>query len=246
MTDQGADLARLRGARDGVLERIDRACRRVGRSPAEVTLLAISKTVTAERLRVAVSAGLDLLGENRVQEALVKIPEVPGATWHLVGPLQSNKVRRAVGAFACIQTVDSVELARRIATVAADAGAHPPPVLLQVNVDADPAKAGFDPAQLERQVDELASIERLAVDGLMTVGRQVSTPEAARPTFVALHRLADALRARWPGLGAELSMGMTDDFEVAIEEGATIVRVGRALFGERPHAHEGGPSHVHG
>jgi pyridoxal phosphate enzyme (YggS family) len=193
-----------------------------------------------------VAAGLTLFGENRVQEALAKAGEVPGATWHLVGPLQSNKARRAVETFAVVETVDSVELAERLGRIALETGRAPLPVLLQVNVDADPAKAGFAPAALRGAMPGLLAVEGLRVDGLMTVGRLVDDAEAARPTFAALRELSRELRAGWPALGGALSMGMTDDFEVAVEEGATIVRVGRALFGERPHRHDdAGPAHRH-
>jgi pyridoxal phosphate enzyme (YggS family) len=198
--------------------------------------VAVSKTVAAGRLRAAVAAGITTLGENRVQEAAAKAPQVTGALWHLVGPLQSNKARRAVGLFDLIQTVESIDGAARIARLAAEAGRAPFPVLLQVNVDADPAKAGFAPDALAGALDELLAFDGLRVDGLMTVGRMVGRTEEARSTFVALRRLSDELRGNWPGLGPELSMGMTDDFEVAVEEGATIVRIGRAIFGERPHA----------
>jgi hypothetical protein len=164
---------------------------------------------------------------------------VTGATWHLVGPLQSNKAKRALTAFDVIQTVDSVALAERLDRLAAEVrpGARVP-VLLQVNVDRDPAKAGFDPEGLAGTAGALGGLPRLDVRGLMTVGRIVDRPEDARPTFAALRALSEGLRAEWLGLGPELSMGMTDDFAIAVEEGATIVRVGRALFGERsPAAH---------
>jgi pyridoxal phosphate enzyme (YggS family) len=224
----------LRAARDRVLGRIADACARAGRDPASVQLVAISKTVPAGRLRMAVAAGLDTLGENRVQEALAKVPEVPGARWHLVGPLQSNKVRRAIEAFELIQSVGSVELAERIDRIAGDLGRDRVPVLLQVNVDLDPAKAGFAPEALPAALDALAGVSRLEVRGLMTIGRLVPRTEDARATFAGLRALAADLRSRWPALGPELSMGMSDDYPVAVEEGATIVRVGRALFGERP------------
>lgn len=175
-----------------------------------------------------------MLGENRVQEAVAKIGEVPGATWHLVGPLQSNKARRAVEAFAVIQTVDSIDLATRLDRLAGELRpGRPLPVLLEVNVDADPAKAGFGPADLERHLPDLLGLPNLDLGGLMTVGRLVGDAEQARPTFVALRRLSETLRRRHARLGPDLSMGMSDDFAVAIEEGATIIRVGRALFGER-------------
>ncbi len=226
----------FRAARAAVLARIAAACGRAGRDPAAVTLVAVSKTIDAEPLRAAVAAGLELLGENRVQEAAAKAPLVPGARWHLVGPLQANKARRAVEVFEAIESVDSVGLAERIERLAREVrpGARYP-VLLQVNVDDDPAKAGFDPATLTGAVAPIVGLEALEVRGLMTIGRLVTDPEAARPTFRRLRELSGELRAAGLPIGPELSMGMTDDFEVAVEEGATIVRVGRALFGERHH-----------
>ncbi len=158
-----------------------------------------------------------------------------GAQWHLVGPLQSNKVRRALETFDAIESVDSLDLARRLSRVAAELRpGQVVPTLLQVNVDADPAKAGFQPADLERDLREILALPALRIDGLMTIGRQVSEPAAARSTFAGLRRLAARLREVNPLLGPALSMGMSDDFEVAVEEGATIVRVGRAIFGARP------------
>ena len=229
------EVAALRRAREAVLERIAAAASRAGRDPGDVTLVAVSKTVPAERLRAAVAAGYPILGENRVQEAEAKAPEVPGPAWHLVGPLQSNKARRAVELFDVIQSVHELDLARRLDRLAAAApGQSPLKVLLQVNVDRDPTKAGFDPAALEAAVPGLQACAALDVRGLMTIGRLVEEPDDARPTFAALRGLSARLRERWPGLGPELSMGMSDDFEVAVEEGATIVRVGRSLFGERP------------
>jgi hypothetical protein len=237
------EVAGLAAARAAVLRRISGACVRAGRDPATVQLVAVSKTVAAERLRAAVAAGLDLLGENRVQEALAKAPLVPGARWHLVGPLQANKARRAVETFCVIETVDSVELAARLDRIVREvrrqpaAGPLPPAgrlrVLLQVNVDRDPAKAGFAPEAVAGALPAIAALGGLEPAGLMTIGRLGATAEEARPTFRALRLLAASLRAREPALGPELSMGMSDDFEVAVEEGATIVRVGRALFGER-------------
>ena len=226
-------VAPLADARGHVLERIANACARVGRDPASVALVAVSKTVPAATLRAAVAAGLMTFGENRVQEAEAKIGEVEGATWHLVGPLQSNKVRRALAAFTAIETVDSVDLARRLDRLAGEARpGERVPVLLQVNVDGDPAKAGFGAAELAAAAESIATLGRLDVRGLMTVGRLVAAPEEARSTFVGLRMLSERLRGS-ASIGPELSMGMSDDFEVAIEEGATIVRIGRALFGHR-------------
>jgi len=180
------------------------------------------------------SLGLTTFGENRVQEAEEKAPTLPEAQWAMVGHLQSNKVARAVELFDAIQSVDSVALAERIARTAVAARRVPYPVYLQVNVDGDPTKAGFDSNDLIASVARLASLEHLEIRGLMTVGRLVPDPEAARPTFTRLRELSVRLRGLEPRVGAGLSMGMSDDFEVAVEEGATVVRLGRVLFGERP------------
>jgi pyridoxal phosphate enzyme (YggS family) len=224
-----------------------------------VRLVAVSKTVAPGRIRAAVAAGLTTLGENRVQEAERKVGAVSGATWHLIGPLQSNKARRAVETFEEIESVDSLELAARLdRVVRVVRGLEPDaavpdlrrlPVLLQVNVDDDPAKAGFRPADLAAAVAAIGRLGGLRLDGLMTIGRLVGDAEAARPTFRRLRELSDQLRAGasgepgagTSGLGPELSMGMTDDYPVAVEEGATIVRVGRALFGTRPVPPPGSP-----
>jgi len=189
--------------------------------------------VTVERLRRAVAAGLTLLGENRVQEAEAKAASLSGVRWHLVGPLQSNKARRAVELFDVVESVDSLDLARRLDRMAGETGRSPLGIYLQVNVDRDRAKAGFEPAVLEADLAALADLPNLELRGLMTVGRLVDTPEAARPTFARLRELSTGLRARFGGLGDGLSMGMSADYAVAVEEGATLIRVGRALFGER-------------
>jgi len=194
--------------------------------------VAVSKTFDADVVGAAVAAGLTTLGENRVQEAEAKAPLLPDAVeWHLVGGLQSNKAARAIALFDVIQSVDSVALAQRLDRLADGRQAR---VLLQVNVDADDAKGGFTPASVADALPEVLALPGLRVEGLMTVGLLVGDAEAARPTFVRLRELSERLRASSPGLGRELSMGMTDDFEVAVEEGSTIVRVGRALFGSRP------------
>jgi pyridoxal phosphate enzyme (YggS family) len=229
------EVEAFRRAREDVLGRIADAAARAGRDPALVTLVAVSKTVPAARVRAAVEAGLGVLGENRVQEGAAKIPDVPGATWHLIGPLQTNKARRAVELFDVIEAVHGVELAQRLDQLAAELRpGRPLPVLLQVNVDRDPAKAGLDPASVETAIRALDALDALAFRGLMTIGRFGASPADARATFAALRELAERLQARWPRLGPELSMGMSDDYDLAVEEGSTIVRVGRALFGERP------------
>ena len=245
-----AAVAGFVAARARVLNAIADACARSGRDPAGVTLVAVSKTVDAVQLRAAVAAGLATLGENRVQEAEEKIPLVPGAGWHLVGPLQANKARRALAIFDVVESVDSAALAARLDRLAGELRpGRRLPVLLQVNVDADPAKAGFEPDDLASAMPSLLALPNLELRGLMTVGRLAATADEARPTFRALRILSERLRgaaaapagagpggATVPGraLGAALSMGMSDDYPVAIEEGATLVRVGRALFGERP------------
>jgi len=239
-----AEIASFVRVRAAVLGEIALACARAARDPSGVRLIAISKTVAPGRIQAAVAAGLRDLGENRVQEAAAKVPLVAGARWHLVGPLQSNKTRRAIELFDAIESVDSGELAVRIDRLVRevrglpDAGPVPQggrfPVLLQVNVDDDAGKAGFGVAALEAALPAILALGALRVDGLMTIGRQVEQAQAARLTFRRLRELSARLRTGWPSLGPELSMGMSDDFPIAVEEGATIVRVGRAIFGARP------------
>jgi len=240
-------VAAFRDARERVLEGIAAAAARAGRDPADVTLVAVSKTVDAARIRAAVAAGCTELGENRVQEAEAKAAEVSGARWHLVGPLQANKARRALELFDVIETVDSLALAVRLDRIARELHGLPAigdvgperrvRVLIEANVDDDPAKAGFEPDDLTRDLPAIERLGALELAGLMTVGRLVETAEAARPTFAALRALSERLRAR-PGsrLGPGLSMGMSHDYAVAVEEGATLVRVGTAIFGARPPA----------
>jgi pyridoxal phosphate enzyme (YggS family) len=199
--------------------------------------------VAVQRLEAAVAAGLTVLGENRVQEAEAKSPLLPGVTWHLIGPLQSNKARRAVELFDVIESVDSVDLARRLDRLAGEVGrpGNRGPsadrgrlgIYLQVNVDRDEAKSGFLPEELEAELATLGELRNLRLLGLMTIGRQVGPAEEARSTFARLRELSEQLRGRVGGLVAGLSMGMSTDYPIAIEEGATVVRVGRALFGER-------------
>jgi pyridoxal phosphate enzyme (YggS family) len=229
-------IADFRAARSRVLQNIAEACGRAGRDPGEVAVVAVSKTVDAARLVVAIQAGLTLLGENRVQEAETKAPLLPGARWHLIGPLQSNKARKAVELFDVVETVDSLDLARRLDRLAGESARHPEAlgVYLQVNVDRDEAKSGFLPEALETELPALAELGNLRVLGLMTVGRLTGSAEEARPTFARLRELSERLRGLVPSLGPGLSMGMTNDYPVAVEEGATVVRVGRALFGTRP------------
>jgi pyridoxal phosphate enzyme (YggS family) len=237
------DLDELVRARTSIRETITAAAAGTGRDPAGVQVVAVSKTVAPARIREAIAAGFTTLGENRVQERAAKAREIEAVstwpvgsapTWHLVGPLQSNKARRAVELFDVIETVDSLELAQRLSRIAGEIRPRRPmPVLLQVNVDDDTAKHGFEPARLQRDLPAILDLPGLAVDGLMTVGRMVETAELARPTFVALRDLSERLRRGHAALGAALSMGMSEDYPVAVEEGATLVRIGRAIFGER-------------
>ena len=210
-----------------VRERIARSCERVGRDPASVTLVAVSKGHPATMVAAAAEAGVRHFGENRIQEALPKIEEATGAgveaTWHLVGHLQSNKAKAAASAFDVIHSVDSARLLTRLDTAAP----APRDVLLQVNVAAEPQKQGIAPDEVEALVQAARAAASLRLRGLMTIAPIAADPEEVRPVFRALKLLAE--RHGLP----ELSMGMTDDFEVAIEEGATLVRVGRAIFGER-------------
>ena len=237
-------MTEIAAARAAILGRIANAAGRAGRDPGSVEIVAVTKTVSPERIREAIAAGFRTLGENRVQERQAKVGEIDAVStwpageqprWHLIGPLQSNKARRAVELFDVIETVDSRALAERLDRIAGELrpGSRLP-IMLQVNVDADAAKAGFEVADLERELAGILALPALAVEGLMTVGRLVANPDQARPTFVALRDLSKRLRTRDSRLGPALSMGMTDDFEVAVEEGATHVRIGRAIFGARP------------
>ena len=239
-----AEGPEFQARRSAILARVAAAAERAGRDPGSVEVVAVTKTIPAERVLEAIGAGFRILGENRVQERQAKVGKVDAVAtfpageqprWHLIGPLQSNKARRAVELFDMIETVDSVELAQRLDRIAREIRpGQPMPVLLQVNVDADPSKAGFTASAVEREIAEILALPGLSVDGLMTVGRLVTDTDGARLTFATLRALSERLRARDDRLGGQLSMGMTDDFEVAVEEGATLVRIGRAIFGARP------------
>jgi hypothetical protein len=228
--DAAARLAAVR-------ERIAAAARRAGRDPAGVTLVGVSKRVPAERVAAAVAAGLTDAGESFVQEARAKLPAIAalGARprWHLVGRLQRNKARDAVRLFDCIHGVDRAELAEELSRRAQAEGRRVE-VLLQVNLTGEPQKGGAPADALPALVAACAALPGLALRGLMTVPAADADPEAARPVFAALRALRDRLLDAPGGEDLrELSMGMSHDFEVAIEEGATMVRVGTALFGAR-------------
>lgn len=210
------------------------AAQRAGRAPESVTLLAVSKTFPVSDIMQAYADGQRLFGENRLQEAMEKMPQMPpDCAWHLIGPLQRNKVRKALeSGFALIQAVDSQKLAAAVSRIAGEIGVTAR-ILLEVNVDGEASKHGLAPRELVDAWDELTALPALDIRGLMCIPAPTEDPEGARPAFAALRRLAEQLRARGPLPLPELSMGMSHDYTVAVEEGATIVRVGSAIFGRR-------------
>ena len=225
MADIAANIVRVRA-------RIAAAAARSGRRADSVLLVAVTKSVGLEQIREAVAAGLRVFGENRVQEARDKIPLVPEVSWHLVGSLQRNKVKEALRLFHLIHSVDSLPLAEEISRRASLA--HPDrsaDVLIQVNISAEPQKHGVAPEGAADLVARVGRLPSVRVRGLMGIAPPVEEPGRARPYFARLRDIRDRVNAEMPDARLdELSMGMTDDFEVAIEEGATMVRIGRALF----------------
>ncbi len=217
-----------------IRRRIEAAARRAGRDPAEITLVGASKRQPVERLLEARDAGVRVLGENRVQEALAKVPQVPGVCWHMIGRLQRNKARKAVEVFELIHSLDSLRLAETLDRLGVERG-RPVDCLVEVNVGGEETKGGVAPAELGAFLDAVAGREGLRVLGLMTIPPWREDPEEVRPYFRRLRELAgEAATRELPGVAMrELSMGMSHDFEVAIEEGATFVRIGTALFGPR-------------
>jgi PLP dependent protein len=220
------NLARVR-------EQVAQAAARAGRSVEDVELVAISKTHDAGRVRKAIDAGQTLFGESRVQEARVKIPELPSnLRWHFVGHLQKNKIRHTLPLFELIHGIDSLALAQDMNRIAEDEGMHPR-VLLEVNVAGEGSKFGFTPEKLREEMESLLALPRLSILGLMTIPPIAEEAEASRRFFVELRELRDRLQTEFRVDLAQLSMGMTQDYPVAVEEGATLVRVGTAIFGER-------------
>ena len=218
---------------NSIRQRIAAACARAGRDESSVTLLAVSKSQPPETIRAAVDAGQIFFGENKIQEAKAKIPLSPSrAHWQFIGHLQSNKVRDAVELFEMIQGVDSLALAREISKRAAQA-AKTMPILLEVNVAGEASKFGYKPEQLLVELTELNALPRLEVHGLMAIPPFAPVAEKSRPYFQRLRELKAACEKILGAPLPQLSMGMSGDFEVAIAEGATMVRVGTALFGER-------------
>ena len=219
---------------ESIRARISAAEARANREPGSATLLAVSKTFPAQDVAEAYAAGQRLFGENRLQEAMEKIPALPqDCVWHLIGPLQRNTVRKALEqGLALIQAVDSLKLAAAISRIAGELG-KTAAILLEVNIDGELSKHGFSPQELCELWAELTSLPNLDIQGLMCIPAPVAQPEEARPAFAALRRLAEELRAQGPLPLPVLSMGMSHDFEIAVEEGATLVRVGSAIFGSR-------------
>jgi len=219
----------------GIRRRLNAAAARAGRDPDSVRLMAVSKTVEPDRVRQAIGAGITLLGENYVQEAREKIPVIGhGVEWHMIGHLQTNKVKYVVNLFDWIHSVDRLELAQELDKRAGQ-NSRTLKVMIEVNVSGEASKSGAEPSQVLELVRQIAALPHLQVRGLMTMPPYSDQPETSRPYFQSLRGLRDEIRvAALPNISMdELSMGMTDDFEVAIEEGATIIRVGRAIFGER-------------
>jgi len=216
-----------------VREQIAQAAAKVCRAVDDVELVAISKTHDAGKVRKAIEAGHTLFGESRVQEARVKIPELPSnLRWHFVGHLQKNKIRHALPLFELIHSVDSLALAQDINRIAEEDGLHPR-VLLEVNVAGEGSKFGFVPDKLRAEMESLLAFPRLSILGLMTIPPLAEEAEASRKHFVQLREVRDRLQTEFHVDLAQMSMGMTQDFAVAVEEGATLVRVGTAIFGER-------------
>jgi pyridoxal phosphate enzyme (YggS family) len=216
-----------------VRSQIAEAATKSGRAVGEIELVAISKTHEAEKVRAAFDGGQQLFGESRVQEARAKIPLLPSATrWHFVGRLQKNKIRHALPLFELFHSVDSLDLAQQMNRIAEEEGARSR-VLLEVNVAGEGSKIGFAPDVLRAEMEALLELPRLTIEGLMTIPPLAPEAEASRQYFIAVRELRDQLAAEFQMQLPRLSMGMSDDFVVAIEEGATLVRVGTAIFGKR-------------
>lgn len=226
-------MAKIQENLERVRERIAQAAAKAGRAVDEIELVAITKTHDAEKVREAIEGGHTLFGESRVQEARVKIPELPSnLRWHFVGHLQKNKIRHALPLFELIHSVDSLALAQDMNRVAEEEGSHPR-VLLEVNMAGEGSKFGFQPDKLREQMETLLALNRLSILGLMTIAPLAPEAEASRKYFVQLRELGDRLQIEFHVDLTQLSMGMTNDFAIAVEEGATLVRVGTAIFGER-------------
>lgn len=226
MEDIAVNLERVR-------EQIAGAAAKAGRSIDEIELVAISKTHDAEKVREAYEAGQSLFGESRIQEARAKIPELPSSLrWHFVGHLQKNKIRHALPLFELFHGIDDVDLARDMNRIAEEEGMHPR-ILLEVNVAGEGSKFGFRPEKLRAEMELLLALPRLTVEGLMCIPPLAKEAETSRKYFVGLREFRDTLEKEFRVKLPQLSMGMTNDYQIAVEEGATLVRVGTAIFGER-------------
>jgi pyridoxal phosphate enzyme (YggS family) len=220
---------------DTIRLRVAAACQRVDRDPAEITILGASKHQPIERLRWAWEAGLRIFGENRVQEALAKMPELPEEIeWHLIGPLQSNKARKVVPAFTAVHSIDRVKIARVLDTEAANLGRRVDG-FLEINLAAEDSKHGFLPSELPGHLETLVGFQHLHIVGLMAIPPFEPNPQDSRVWFQQLRDLRDQIRAHqgWSSFPGKLSMGMSHDYDIAVEEGATHVRIGTSLFGPR-------------
>ena len=230
-------LQTLRDRFEDVRAKVDTAARRANRASETITLIAISKTHPSAVLSEGLRAGITEFGENRVQEAEAKISELgrDAARWHLVGHLQSNKAARAVQLFDCIHSLDSAELARRLDRLCEAEAREELPVLIQIDLGGEATKTGIDPRHLPELLETLKSCQRVRLIGLMTLPPYFENPDCSRPYFKTLRELRNKLQSEghFGERSGELSMGMSHDFEIAIEEGATMVRVGTAIFGER-------------
>jgi pyridoxal phosphate enzyme (YggS family) len=224
---------------DAIQQRIHAACARARREPSSVQLLAVTKGHPPETVSAAAQLGLNLFGENKVQEARAKIPLCPGKLrWHFIGHLQSNKCRDAVELFEMIQSVDSLPLAQEIARRAEQA-AKTMPILLEVNVAGEASKSGYAPEKLLAELENVNALPKIEIHGLMAVPPWSSEPEKSRPHFQRLREMKERCEQILGAPLPHLSMGMSGDFEVAIEEGATMIRIGTALFGPRTRAKTG-------
>src|SRR5437763_6474383 len=226
-------MAKIQENLERVRDQMAQAAQLSGRSVAEIELVAVSKTHAAEIVREAIAAGQLLFGESKVQEARAKIPLLPShLRWHFIGHLQKNKIRHALPLFEMIHSVDSLDLAQAIDRIAQEDGLHPR-ILLEVNVAGEGSKFGFKASTLRAELESLLMLPRLSIEGLMCIPPFVEEAEASRKYFIELRELRDALEKEFQVKLPHLSMGMTNDYSVAVEEGATLVRVGTAIFGER-------------
>lgn len=230
------DMKPLAEILEEIESKIAGACAVSGRPREAVSIVAVTKTHGPDAVCEALGCGLRLIGENKVQEAAWKKPLCPGgAEWHLIGRLQRNKTRAALALFSRFHAIDSLPVLEKLAAVAEETGAAPS-IMLEVNVSGERSKGGFSPAEVPAAVEKALSLPRISLDGFMTMAPFEPEPEKTRPVFAGLRELRDAMEVEFGASFPELSMGMTNDYEIAVQEGATLVRLGTVLFGERPKA----------